>query len=302
MNAPVNQVPEELRRQGISHVVTDHRATHRVVVSPDLAQWFLDQGHENQRGRPPGDVAYYERLMTRGTWVEYMQPGIYLNRAGRQCNAQTRLAAQVRCGATLGWELVLGARDEEIAALDDVRRRRPHQTLGLLGRVMSPRAKSVYVAYERLLRSVDVISPGNVRIGPQELDALRAEWGSDVDWAMEQWPDRVSPASLVASVAYARPVMPQTIESFVVAYAKARLAMGVAPGSANSPAIVLARFMNGAKTGVGTGATVELMNRCLSALRAHADGREIRHLYGDRDTAKPLSFFKKARRASGLSG
>lgn len=294
--------PEELRRQGVPTVVTDITQDKRIIVSPALAQWFLEQGHPNQRSVPATDVSYYEERMLAQRFVEYAQPGIYMNRRGQECNAQTRLTAQARCGVTLGWMLRLGATDEEIAVLDDTRRRRANQTLGLLERPMSSREGSVFKAYERLLRSVDLISPTNVRMGPQALDALRDDWGRDVTWACEQWPDRVAPASMVAALAYARPVMPASIESFATSYAKARLALGAVTGGANAPAVVLARYMNGAKSGAGAAAVLELMNRCLSALRAHAEGRETKHLYGDRETAKPLRFFKEARRAAGLSG
>jgi hypothetical protein len=302
MNSPINTVPQELRKQGIDSIISDVTKDFRIVVTPDLAQWFLSLGHPNQRRIAPTEVAFYEREMKAGRFVQYVQPGIYIDRQGFECNAQTRLTSQVRCESTQGWMLRIGATEEEIQVLDDPRRRRAYQTLALADEPMTSRESSVYRMYERLLRSEEVVNPTNVRMSAQALRELRDAYGTDVMWAVNAWSEKVAPASMVAALAYARPVMSATVDVFVQAYSDARLGLGSGRHGASHPAVVLARFMNGAKPNQGAAYSLELVNKTMSALRAHAEGREPRHLISNRDTAKPLRFFKSARLAAGLSG
>jgi hypothetical protein len=302
MNSTINTVPQELRKQGVETIISDVTRDLRIVVSPELAQWFLSIGHPNQRSIAPTEVAFYEGEIKAGRFVQYVLPGIYIDQRGFECNAQTRLTAQVRREATLGWMLRIGATDEEIQVLDDLRRRRPYQSLALADEPMKSRESSVYRMYERLLRSDEVISPTNIRMSTQALRELRDAYGSDIIWAVNAWAEKVAPASMVAALAYARPVMSATIDVFVQAYSDARLGLGSGRHGPGHPAVVLARFMNSDKPVAGGAHSLELVNKTLSALRAHAEGREPRHLISNRDTAKPLRFFKASRLASGLSG
>jgi hypothetical protein len=283
-------------------LATETRRQFTVTLDVAGAQYLLDHMHPRQRLVSPEHVSAHARKMRDGTFVELMQPGIYVDRAGFVCNARHRLLAQVETERTYRWNMVVGASSDEIAALDQTRPRRAHQSYNLTDRGgrMTAREEAVIRQYIRMQCSDDTPTFHVTRIDPDDLAEFRGgPFSQDVTLVLSQTPPRIASAPAIAAIAYARPINQHSIDGFLRGFLDSRLALPTSL-SPNAPPVALARWFNThGGTGAGGRYVDGILIRTLSALRAHLQGRDIGHL---QPTGTPLAYLKKRREDIGLEG
>jgi hypothetical protein len=275
------------------------RREFQVTLDPEAAQYLLDHMHERQRSLSVADVALHIERMRKGRFVELMQPGIYCDRTGRVCNARHRLTAQVRLGLTLKWSLVVGASDEEIAALDQTRTRRAHQSYNLvgMGERMTHREEAVIRQFVRLSSAQEGEIRGyHQRITPEDLDEVRTgPYSDDLAWSLSAIPPKLGSAPVVAAIAYCRAIAPEAVETFARSFCDARLGVSESTRSRKEPALLLAQWFNTHGGGrAGAAYTDMVLEKTLSALRAHLQNRHVGYLRGDGGSS-PLRWLSKQR-------
>lgn len=278
-------------------------------LSPVHAEWLLGKMHPMQRAISRDSVRVFAELMKNGQFVEGMHPGIYFDQEGFAVNARHRLTAQVMAKASLLWRIKIGASPEEIAALDQTRPRRIHQSINLLGgEPMNARAEAALRQCLRMARSEDGMIGGEARASAEDIRTAREYFGDDVTWAMKALPTNAGPASMAAALAFAHQVDASAIEEFTDIYCCTRLALGGASYRKNEPAITLARWMlaHGHRRAGGEH-TKDVMFKTLAACRYHIDGKTMDRLIGAKVTEQSgasksthLAWFNSKRAALGL--
>ena len=303
------KVVKESNPLGIE-LVTSTREDYKAIVEPDDARWILAQMHPGQRHVSLAEVQRYERLIRSGRFIGFMQPGIMFNQQGFACNAQHRLRAQVACEATLEWMIRVGCTNEEIVATDQTRKRHAHQSYNLIGAGAVPvthREEAAFRVFYQLTQSADTVSKKHFLLSVEDLVDLKSKYGDDVAWALEAIPKNCGPASMAAAVAFARPLNAALVERFATEYVDARLVLGKVQHAPNSPAAVLARYVVTNRASAGSAYTNLILNKTLSALRAHIEGRTLMKLYSglqkagaEKEAAKPVRFFVTERARLGI--
>jgi len=282
------------------------------VVSLDLAgvEYLLAHMHPNQRSIVTRTVADHLARMKARSFVDFMHPGIYVDRPGWVCNANHRLLAYQQYlteedePREYRWAMVIGASKEEIAALDQTRSRRPHQSYNLTiagHERMTSREEATIRQYIRLQHSDDDgLAFYYVRLGPDDLAEFRqGPFYKDVAYVIEKVPTRVASAPALASIAYARPISPQTVDGFLRGFVESRLAIPTTQ-SKHAPPVTLARWFNtNGGSGAGGRYVDSVLNRTLTALRAHLQGRELSYLPSG---GGALAYLKQRRQELDLEG
>jgi hypothetical protein len=268
-------------------------------ITPEDAQWLIDNAHPNNRNSPAPRVDFHVRRMLSGTFFQPSEPGIYVDKAGRVCNGLHRLRAQVKAGVTLQWSVVLGASDEEILCLDNVRSRAAHQSVNLATKAgrMTHREEAVIRQYLRLEESESKLKQYNRTLDPRDLLAARDLYGDDIAWGLEAIPKSVGTAPIAAAIAYCRAVDCDAMSAFAETYRNARLAR---PGSyePGAPALALAQFMINQGRGRAGGAYTDVvMLKTLSACKAALQGRTLQKL----QVAEDAIAWIKSHRHSGVT-
>lgn len=102
-----------------------------ITISPQLAQYILDNIEEKNRKRAPKKVEEYSRGMAQG-WTLTGQPLIF-SRCGRLLDGGHRLTAVVKSGRKIRTMAVFGVAYEAFSFLDIGRKRTPANTLEVMG-------------------------------------------------------------------------------------------------------------------------------------------------------------------------
>jgi hypothetical protein len=291
-------------------LASDTPAEFIVRLDTEGVEYVLSRMHERQRVPSEASVVGFVELIESGKFVEGMHPGIYFDRHGFAVNARHRLTAQKRTGKTLTWRMKIGASPEEVAALDQVRARRIHQSINLTGEdKMSNREEASLRQCARLARSTDGLISQDRRVTQEHILEARSLFGVDVKAVMEAVPSSAAPASLVGALAFCRQVAPEEIGELCETFVNCRLALGGREYAQNAPGVTLARFMNTASGGRAGGEyTNEVMYKTLAAARAQVLGETIGKLYSpkSRNGQEPeafgaLVFFQKKRQELGIN-
>lgn len=253
-----------------------------VSVAPHEAKWMLNRMHGRQRKLSPLHVSKFERLISAGKFVEPSPTGVYVNQSGLVCNARHRLQAQANVGATLTWNIVFGASDEEIAVLDQTRSRRVFQSVNLAtgARAMVHREEAAIKAYLRIDeagRAGGLLDSPRIYTVEEILDA-RASFGADIEWAMSVMPPKLGSAAMVATLAYAYPVNREAVAEWVEAYSDSRRMSGK-PHPADHPAVVFARWAATQRGRAGDLYATQTIEKMATAIGASLSGGRFTKLY-----------------------
>lgn len=111
----------ELRKLPFAHELSKMYGTYTIDVTPDLAEAWLALNPIN-RPLSDGHVAEYVNRMKRGEWLLNGQ-GIIFSNKGILLDGQHRLAAVVKSGMTIPFDVRFGIDQEVFATIDDGKKR-----------------------------------------------------------------------------------------------------------------------------------------------------------------------------------
>jgi hypothetical protein len=179
------------------------------TIDPSLAELLL-KGNLRNRSLSKATVAAMVRDMISGRWILTHQ-GIALDSEGRLIDGQHRLTAVVLSGATVQMVVTYNADPTSFPVIDRNRTRSIGDMLGLAHQgVRSP------TAVVAVLRLIDRLgAPTDQKHTYDEVDALYAKYGEDVQWTVSHMTTKgLRVAGVLAGVAYALPVARDKVEEF----------------------------------------------------------------------------------------
>lgn len=154
----------------------NHRLTQTycetIIVTPQMAQAWLNQNHMDNRNVNQAYVERYARDMTAGNWAAGTP--IFFSDRGRMIDGQHRLQAIVKSGVAIEFTVIRNVNEEAILALDSGYRRTTAQNLKMMGQQFSTRQIAVVNILGEISLDAD-FAPRVQQYSPAELTE-RCEW------------------------------------------------------------------------------------------------------------------------------
>ena len=155
----------------------------RVKVTPAIAQkWLKEKNYADNRPISKSWVDYLARQMEKGLWQENGEPLIF-DLDDQLLDGQHRLAAIVKSGITITFDIRRGVATESFTTIDQGRGRTAGQVFGMLGIKNSRAAASVC----RLVYNWETTGAPFVgrRISPDEINLVWEVYEQEITSALE---------------------------------------------------------------------------------------------------------------------
>ncbi len=136
--------------------MTEYEKREIVLVTPEVAERWLNTNADYQRRKNKGDISAYAKMMAEGKWDENVPQAICFDTEGKLCDGQHRLEAIIESGKSIRFEVRRNMSKETFGRLDQGRKRTASDFISaknashissLINRVLAMKAKRRSFSY-----------------------------------------------------------------------------------------------------------------------------------------------------------